>query len=234
MVELPREFRSTPYSYYVWSRSPRAAQIVALAVAGTADHSFRWLTIREAPSSPSEEERWIGHLVPPERVLPPLSGAELGQEPRLSKQTFDSLIRTEGAGAERIALDHFFLLPARLQRVLDEPSPGPGPRAIVCANTNRIRQFYPEDPDALRAYTDVFPRTGISMITTSVPPPYRGRYAFGIVLRIDVPSHVEWRDASLVVEKGLREGKFQTGATFSAGELPWYLELGNAIEKACG
>jgi len=232
MVELPHEFRSTPFSYYVWSRSPRAAHIVALAVAQVADPSFRWMSIREDEGTPSEEEGWIHRLVPEDRVLPPLSHVELGQGPRVPKRTFDSMIRSEGASFERVALDQFFLLPPRLHRILDEPTRGTAPRAVVCANTNRIRQFYPTDPDVLGAYTEIFPRMGFSIITTSVPPPYRGRYGFNIVLRIDVPSRNEWRDAHLVVEKGLRDGPFSTGVTYPANQVRWYLEQGEKIERA--
>lgn len=231
MVELPPEFRTTPLAYYLWSRSPRAAHVLAFAVAKFVDPSFRWMTIRGSATQPSEEEGWVRRLLPESRILAPLAESELGQGPQLSKETFDSLIRPEGAAMERIALDHFFLLPLRLQRILDETNPSPGPRAVVVANTNRVRHIYPTDPERLRAYTDVFPRSGLSMITTSIPPPYEGRYGFDIVLRLDVPSAAEWRSAHLVVEKGLRSGEFRTGATLSSDKLPWYLEMGTAIEK---
>lgn len=232
MVELPGEFHTSPLAYYVWSRSPRAAHIVAFAIAKLADPAFRWMSIRESSAAVSDEEAWVHRLLPASRILAPLVSTDLGKEPQVPKETFSSLFRAEGAGAERIALDHFLLLPQRLQGILEEPTASAGPRAIVVANTNRVRQFYPTDPDHLRAYTMVFPRSGISMITTSVPPPYKGRYAFDIVLRVDVASAEEWRDAHLVVEKGMRTGEFHTGATFPSSALAWYVGTGNAIEKA--
>ena len=105
------------------------------------------------------------------------------------------------------------------------------PRVVVVSNTNWVRDFYPTDPDRLRAYTDVFPRIGFSMITTSSPPPYKGRYGFDVVLRVDVAKPSEWRKAQLVVEKGLRSGDFRTGVTFSSDQLPAYIEMGEAVEK---
>jgi hypothetical protein len=231
MVEFPPEFHTTPLGYYVWSRSPRAGHVLAFAIAKFADPAFRWISVRELPKVPAEEERWIERLLPKNQVLEPVSPADLGKSPRVARKTFDSTIREEGAGAERIALDHFFLLPQRLQRIFDEPHPSSAPRAIVVANTNRVRDFYPTDPDRLRVFTEVFPRVGISIITTSIPPPFRGRYGFDIVLRLDVASAADWRNAHVVVEKGTRSGEFQTGVTLSPEQLPSYLALGDAVDK---
>jgi hypothetical protein len=232
MVDLPQAFRTTAFSYYVWSRSRRAGHVLAYAIAKFADPTFRWMTIRELATEPSVEEGWVRRLIPESRIIPPFSDAEFVTEPQISKGTFDSLIRPNGAAADRAALDHFFLLPRRLQRVFDEYGAFPAPRFLVVANTNRVRQFYPTNPDRLRAYTDIFPRNGFSMITTSIPPPYEGRHGFGIVLRLNVDSAEEWRAADLVVEKGLPTGEFRTGATFSSKQIPWYLEAGAEIEKA--
>jgi len=232
MVELPTEFRTTPLAYYIWSRNPRAAHVLAFVIARHVDPEFRWISIREASGRPSDEESWVRRLMPADRILDPLSDTEMGQGPRPPRAAFDALIRPEGAANERIALDHFFLLPPRLQRMLDESSPSSSPRTVVVANTNRVRDFYPTDPDRLRAYTEVFPRSGFSMITTSIPPPYNGRYGFDVVLRMDVGLTQSWSEAHLVVEKGLRSGKFRTGSTFPPEEMPWYLELGTAVEKA--
>ena len=231
MVDLPPEFRTTPLAYYVWSRSPRAAHIVAFAIGRHVDAAFRWITVRESKDAVSEEEGWVGRMLPAGRVLAPISEGDLGQGPRVAKSTFDSMVQREGSTDDRLALDHFFLLPPRLQRILDEEFSGDTPRTIVVANTNRIRPLYPKDPDAIRAYTDVFPRSGFSIITTSVPPPYSGRYGFDIVFRVDVGSTGDWRAAHLVVEKGLRRGDFSTGATLPAEKIPWYTELGTEIES---
>jgi len=234
MVELPPEFRNTPLGFYLWSRSPRAGHVLAFALGRFVDPDFRWMSIREAPDVPSEEERWVRRLLPAGRVIDPLAGSDLGHAPRVPRQTFTALIRPEDAASERIALDHFFLLPERLQAILDERTVAPTPRAVVVSNTNRVREFYPTDPERLRAYTDVFPRSGISMITTSVPPPYKGRYGFDVVLRLDVATTSDWRSAHLVVEKGPRSGEFRTGATFPTRELPWYLEAGTTVERTFG
>ncbi len=234
MVDLPQEFRTTPFSYYVWSRSRRAGHVLAFAIAKFVDPSFRWITIRETAAEPSVEESWVHRILPDARIPAPVSVSDLGEGPRVSRETFDSLIRPEGAMSERVALDHFLLLPPRIQRMLDEGEAPTIPRAIVVANTNRIRLFYPSDPDRLRALMEVFPRNGISIITTSLPPPYEGRYGYAIALRLDVESADEWRKAHLVVEKGLPSGELRTGASFSSEELPWYLEAGAAIEKAVG
>ena len=231
MVNLPPEFRTTPFSYYLWSRSRRAGHVLAFAIATFIDPSFLWITVRESTAEPSVEESWVHRLLPDPRIPAPVSVSDLGEGPRISRETFDSMIRPEEAMTERVALDHFLLLPPRIQRMLDEAEPSSGPRAVVVANTNRVRLFYPSDPDRLRALMDVFPRNGISIITTSIPPPFEGRYGYAIALRLDVRSAEEWRTAELVVEKGLSSGKLRTGATFTSEELPWYLEAGAAIEK---
>jgi hypothetical protein len=234
MANLPQEFRTTPFSYYVWSRSRRAGHVLAFAIAKFIDPSFRWITVRESTEEPSVEESWVRLILPDTRVPAPVSVSDLGEGPRVSRETFESMIRPEGAMTERVALDHFLLLPPRIQRMLDEGEPSSGPRAIVVANTNRVRLFYPNDPDRLRALMDVFPRNGISIITTSLPPPYEGRYGYSIALRLDVRSAEDWRAAELVVEKGLPSGELRTGAAFTSEKLPWYIEAGTAIEKATG
>ena len=234
MVELAGEFRTTPLAYYVWSRSPFAAQVLAFAIGRFSDANFRWITVREATGAVSEEEPWVSRLLPPTRILPPLTEAELGRGPRVPRATFDAMIRPEGATDDRIAVNTFLLLPLRIQRILDEVPNRGGPRTVVLANTNRIREFYPSDPEVLRAYTEVFPRSGFSLITTSIPPPFTGRYAFNVVMRLDVLSSEAWREAQVVVEKGFRQGKFTTGASFPARSVPDYLEIGEEIRRAVG
>ena len=234
MVDLPPEFRTTPFSYYVWSRSRRAGHVLAFALAKFVDPSFRWMTIREF----GDGTLGRGDLGATASCLKPgffpIHGRRVRDRTPNPEETFESMIRPEGTGAERTALDHFFLLPTRLQRILDEVHAPRGLRSSSVANTNRIRQFYPADPERLRASTDVFPRNGSPMITTSIPPPYEGRHGFNIVLRLDVDSTEEWRMAHLVVEKGLLSGDLRTGALFTSAELPWYFEAGAAIEKAVG
>jgi hypothetical protein len=232
MVDLPAEFRTTPFSYYVWSRSRRAGHVLAFALARFIDPAFRWVTIRESTAEPSAEESWVHRLLPEARIPQPVAVAELAEGPRVSRETFDSMIRPEGAAAERTALDHLYLLPTRIQEIFDEEAVSSRPRTVVVANTNRIRLFYPTDPDRLRVMIEIFPRNGISVIATSMPPPYEGRYGFSIALRVDVDSAEGWRKARLVIEKGLPSGEVRTGATFGSEELPWYHEAGTAIEKA--
>jgi len=231
MVELPPQFRTNPLSYYLWSRSQRAGHVMAAAIARFIDPSFRWISIRNAPETRSEEERWVGHLVPEERVLEPVSVADIANTPRVSRSTFNSLIRPEGAAADRVAVDQLLLLPERLQRLLEEENPRASPRTLVVANTNRVREFYPSDPERLRAFTQLFSHIGLSIVTTSLPPPYKGRYGFDVVLRLDVANASEWREANLVVEKGLGSTEFRTGASFPPDAIPWYLETGDAIDQ---
>lgn len=234
MVELPEEFRSTPRSYYVWSRSRRAAHTLALALGSFGDPAFRWLTVREEPSQPSEEEPWVRRLLPLARVLAPLSSDELGPGPPVSRESVDSLIRSGGTSTERTTLDLYLRLPPRLQELLDESDSPTTPRFVVVANVDRIRQLSPVDTGRLRPFTGVFSRHGLSLVATSVPPPYEGRYGFDMVLRLDIESTSAWRTGRLVVEKGPRSGEFRTGTTFSVDQLPWHLAAGAAIDGASG
>lgn len=232
MVELPLEFRTAGRSYHLWGRSSHAGHVLAFALAKFGDESFRWLSVRDSPAQPTEEEEWVRSLLPENRVLAPLSSLELTPGRPVSKEVLDSLIRTDGETSERTSLDHYLLLPPRLQNLLDEVDARSPLRAIVVANAERIQRFYPTDPGRMRPFADVFSRHGISMISTSLPPPYEGRYAFDIVLRIDGSSTGDWRSGRLVVEKGLRSGEFRTGSTYSLEELPWYTKAGTAIERA--
>lgn len=231
MVEFPEEFRTAPYSFYLWGRSPRAGHILAFTIARLGDASFRWLSVRESADAPTDES-WVRRFVPESRILPPLLSDALRPGRRVSKEAVNSLIRSDGDASERTSLEHYLLLPAPLQELLDGDDHAARVRAIVVANTERIRGLYPTDPGRMRPFADIFSRHGVSMISTSLPPPYEGRYAFDIVLRLDVASSDEWRVGRLVVEKGLRSGEFRTGASFSLDELPWYLASGEAIENA--
>lgn len=231
MVDLPPEFRSTPLSYYVWSRSWRAGHVLAFAIAQFIDPAFRWISIRKAPAEASDEEPWVRRLLPRSRVGGPVAATEFGAGPRVPRETVESVFRPEGATDERTALGFFLLLPPQLQEILDE-KPSAGVRAIVLANTRRIRVLYPDDPGRIRVMMEAFPRIGFSVITTSTPPPFEGRYGYSIALRMDPDSAEEWRPAELVVEKGLPSGDLRTGATIRSEDLPWYLEAGAAIDKA--
>jgi hypothetical protein len=232
MVDLPAEFRASALSYYVWSRSPRAGHVLAFALARFIDPKFWWMTIRETPTTASEEEPWIERLLPKDQVIPPLGVSELGQGTQVRRETYDALLRPNGSADDRRALNLYFLLPGRLQQLFDEGHRASGPRAMVCANTNWIRQFYPRNSDSLRPYMEVFPRNGFSIIATSIPPPYEGRYGFDVVLRLDAADPRAWRKARVLVEKSRSIGELRTGVTFTAEELPWYIEAGTAIERA--
>jgi hypothetical protein len=233
MVELPSEFRSRPRSYYLWSRSRRAGHVLAFALGGFADPSFRWLSVRTSSAPPGEDEAWSPRLLPSVRVLAPLSTEDLRPGRPVSRETFDSLIRTERASEERTALEHYLRLPPRLQEMLDRPvASGGGPRVLVVANSDRIRQLRPIDPNRLRPFTQLFSFYGLSIVATSVPPPYEGRYGFDVVLRVDVDTESEWRSGRIVVEKGLGSGEFRTGATLRLEELSGYLASGALIERA--
>ncbi|HLM70673.1 MAG TPA: hypothetical protein VK423_04765 [Thermoplasmata archaeon] len=216
----------------MWSRGRRAGHALALAIGRFGDPEFRWLSVRESGSVPSEEEGWVHRLLPESRILAPLTSDELRPGPLVPRESFDALLRTEGAAAERTALDHFLRLPARLQGLLDEgDSPG-RPRIIVVANSDRVRQMYPLDPGRLRPFTNLFSQHGLSIVATSIPPPYEGRYGFDIVLRVDLDSSEEWNRGRLVVEKGHRAGEFRTGATLPLAQFPEYMDAGSSIERA--
>jgi hypothetical protein len=231
MVDLPGKFRTEPLSYYVWSRNRRPAHATAWAIAQFGDAAFRWLTVRESSSIISEDEPWVHRILPEPRILPPLSISELRPGPAVSKETLNLLLVPEPANADRTILDHYLQLPPPLQDLLDRSNLPGRVRAIVVANTDRIHRLYPADPGRMRPFADVFSRHGVSMVSTSISPPYAGRYAFDIVLRVEVASTTEWRQGSLVVEKGLRSGEFRTGATHPLSQLPWYLEAGAALES---
>lgn len=228
MVELPVELRTNAVSCYVWSRSPRAAHALALALARFVDPAFQWLTVREEPGRPAEEEAWVRRVLPADRIVPPVSPDELRSPKPVSGETVNSLIRSAGDESERSALDHYLLLPVALQQLLDTGRPGPAVRAVVVANTERIRRLYPTDAGRMRPFAGVFSQHGLSMISTALPPPYEGRYAFDLVLRIDLDT-TGWRTGRLVVEKGLPAPDFATGATLKLEDLPWYLEVGEWI-----
>jgi len=230
MVELPEELRTGAVSGYVWSRSPRAAHAIALAVARFIDPAFQWLTVREDPGRPSEEESWVHHLLPAVRILPPVAPNDLHSPNPVSRETVSALLRVEADESERTALDHYLLLPPALQELLDSGRSREGVRAVVVANTERIRRLYPTDAGRMRPFAEVFSQHGLSMISTALPPPYEGRYAFDLVLRVDLDSS-DWRKGRLVVEKGHASRGFTTGATLDLGELPWYIAAGDWIAQ---
>ena len=232
MVEPPTEFQTRPQSYYVWSRSRRAGHVLALGLGRFIDTEFRWQTVRDSEQQVSEEEDWVKRLIPAKRLLQPLTSASLRPGPRVTAATFDSLLTTEGRAEERASIEHFLLLPPRLQEFVDEADASGRPRAIVVTNTDRIRQFYPTDPGRLRPFTAVFSRYGLSVIATSVPPPYEGRYGFDVVLRFDVDGDELWSKGQLVVEKGTAAGSFRTGSTLDAKDLPWFHDAGELVERA--
>lgn len=232
MVELPQALRTRPLSFYVWSRSRRAGHALAYAIGAFLDPEFRWLTLRESETKAAEDEAWVRKLLPVGRILPPLAPSDMREGPRVSSQTMGQLVRPGGPAEEREELEHFLLLPSRLQDLLDLVDDPHRTRAVVVANTDRIRRLAPNDPGGLRPFTALFSRFGLSVIATDVPPPFRSRYAFDIVLRLDIESDEGWRTGQIVVEKGLPSGDIRTGAASTARETPWYLEAAAAIDRA--
>lgn len=221
-VVFPEEFRLRALSYYVWGPDRTAANLMAHALAAHADPAFCWMSVREDPRRTTADETWMARLLPPSRRLAAVGAEELRPGEPVAPAVLWTVIRPDNPARETERLVDFLRMPERFRAAMEAVEPGTGLRLVVVANTDRIRAYYPADPEAIGALNALWTERGISVVGTSVPPAFPGRFGFDVVLRVEVGSPDDRRYGTLTVEKGLGGGRFQSGQSIPLFTLAPY------------
>lgn len=183
------------------------------------DPALAWLEIRDALNAPEPGSPAASGWIPPARLF--LTVAEAAR-PRdaVSNQALWSVIRADEPASAVTQLANFLRLPDLVQEIVAGLTPSTGRRAVVIANTDRVRSYYPKTVDGVRQVVGTIVQTGVSPIFGSVGEPGAGRMAFDYVLEVRASSLSEAGAASLRCERAPSSGAFETGKEYSTSSIP--------------
>ncbi len=233
-MRLPADLSAAPVSVYLWGSSRRAVNVLAHTLAHSVDDGFLWLSIRAEDTIVTEDELWQSRLLGPGRLLPSVAPEDLRPDHAGSNLAAWTTIRATGnaEGGDLGSLLDFLRLPARLKGVAEEIELQRERRCLVVTNTERVRPFYPTEPEGLRPFCRALTSRGVSLIVTSVLPANPGRFAFDLVARVENFPDEAWRTGRVAIEQGFAAPPLRSGASIDLAELPEYRYAAESIDRA--
>ena len=194
----------------------------AWALARANDPAPFWLDVREAggkadPGSPPALG-WLNadqlYTVAPTQVRPPSA---------VGPQVLAQVIRSDEPDSAVAELSEFLRLPSPVQEMIGLHPSGAGRPAFVIANGDRVRSYWPEDPQGVRPILDALLRQGVLPIFTATPPAGPGRMAFDLVFDLRGARPGDWRSGVLFCEKAPPDSTFHTGEATPLGKIPEFV-----------
>lgn len=200
------------WTTFVWGDSRAAMNRVVYAIAGSVDREFLWLDIRH----PSDESVEPGPVelgwIPPDRLFLTKEPAEARPQRPVDPAVLWRVVRSDSPDHEVGAFADFLRLPAVTQKIVSGIDPSSNRRALVFANVERVREYYPRVADQVRPFMQAQLAAGLIPIYGLYGPTGPGRMACDIVLEVQTPDLRHWRDGALVIEKA------PDGLPFRAGD----------------
>jgi hypothetical protein len=189
---------------------------VAYALASQETPEFLWTDVRLRRQPQTAEGPLALNLVPEERRHI-LETHELLRTNAVSKMAIAGVIRGDEPPDDLQLLVDFLRLPPRLKAMLSTARSVDRPTTIVLANGHRMAAHYPAETvgPVIRAIV----ATNTILLMTFGDVPGEGQKAFETTLRVEGNDPMQWRQATIRVERGAEDGPFRTGSTHRLGEL---------------
>lgn len=189
---------------------------IAYALASVLDPEFRWTDVRMQGEVLAESDPLSREVISADR-LSLVRASELAPDHSRANMAVSAVIRGDETPENLRRLLDFLRLPERSQQALSRAVPADRPRVLVMSNAHRLVGYYPVRivGPLLRAIV----ASGVIVIMTFADAPTEGRFAFDVVLHLQVHPSGKWRQARLRVEKGLPEGPFRMGSEYGLGDF---------------
>lgn len=206
-------------STFMYGPSRTVLLRVAYALARANDSHPFWVDVRDPkdfldPPGPVELG-WI-----PNDHLFVVSRSEARPQDAVSNLALWTVIRSDEPDSVIGGLTDFLRLPPPIQEAISQYGRENYRPVFVVANTDRVREYYPQNAIGVRAIIETMVRGGVIPIFASLSPPGPGRLAFELVLEVDAPDLTHWRDGSLRCERGLEKGTFLTDSRIRLDSVP--------------
>jgi len=205
------------WATFVHGPSRAAVLRVTYALARANDRAPFWLSIRDpgdaVPIPGPLELGWI----PKEQAFV-VTRQEAAPHSAVPPSAIWNVVRPDEPSQVVSELVHFLELPESVQRALGRFGGTDQPRVFVIANSDRVREVYPNSVEGVRPIIDSMLRSGGLPIFAAVSPPGPGRLAFDFVFEVRIPALDQWRDGILFCEKAPEGSGFSSGQTARTAE----------------
>jgi hypothetical protein len=206
------------WATYLYGPSREVVGRFAWAMARANDPTPFWLDIRADDGRPDAgTPPALGWINPDQLfiVAPTQAKPELGVDP----WTMAQVIRSDEPGSAITDLNDFLRLPSAVQEILGLHTGGGTRSALVIANGDRVRTYWPVEPAGVRPVLDTMLHQGVLPIFTAAPPAGPGRIAFDFVFQIRGIERGDWRSGALHCERAPKDSGFRSGQTIPVAEI---------------
>ncbi len=207
------------YGTFLYGPSRTVLLRVAYAFARASDPQPYWVDIRDPneyldPPGPVELG-WI-----PDDHLFVVSRSEARPQDAVSNLALWTVVRSDEPRSVIAGLTDFLRLPPVVQDVLSRYGEEFRRPVFVVANTDRVRDYYPRDRVGVRPIVDAMLHSGVVPIFVARGPPGPGRLAFDLVIEVEAPDLVRWREGTLRCERSLNGAPFQQDQRIRLDSFP--------------
>jgi len=208
-----------PWGTFIYGTSRPLVQWLAQAMAAAYEPNPVWVDFRDADVGPDPSGPVALGAVPEDRLYV-VTRSEAKPGPAVTDRTLWTVIRSDEPKDTIAELTYFLRLPPRAQEIVSRAG-GKAPRlALVVANSDRVRDFYPRYGQLIRALIDSTIRAHLLPFFASLPPTDPGYLSFDLVFEVRAKGLTEWREGTLRCEKAPADSEFVSGQTSPLGSLP--------------
>lgn len=215
-----------PTTSYIWGSVRPVVNAFAVAWAHELSSDPFWIEV-SSPSGPPQPDPAAAAQFPPDRLLVVGVPSRLAPADPISSPILGSLVRTEEDREAVGQLAEFLRLPRPVRDAANQGRVGAGPGAIVVANCDRLRPYYPGFANQNRELIGSLRHAGVSIVytLTGEPAPDRRGGPFDAVIEVEAESLRAWRRGRAIPEKVPDGALLSTGRPRALSSIPGVARL---------
>jgi hypothetical protein len=214
-----RDLAAQPWTVFVWGESRAVTNRVLFAMAQEADPKLFWFEIGSDAESTKEPGPVESGWIPSDRLYRTHALDEAKPQPEVHDPGLKRVVRYDEPGGDLLA--SFLRLPPTTQEILGTMGPPGSRRAIVFANVERVREYYPTTVDGVRPLLQALAHSGVSSYFSLIGSPRMARMAFDYVFAIKGAKELDrWMDGTIVCEHAPPGSDVKIGEPVKLSNVP--------------
>jgi len=215
---FPDHLFSRPNSVFVYGAARSLVNLTVFALAEATNPTFQWVDIgvpeEERPALDPVDLGWV----PNDRLWIVDRPDSLRPDDLAANVALFGLIRSDEPPSTLVQVSEFLRLPETSQRILASRVPDGHPGVVAVLNAHRVMAAF--SPNRVPAILNVHLNAGFSVIVGYTESAGPGRRAFDFVFRLTGEASPDWRESTLVCEKGITSGPLRDARPVGLGEIP--------------